>query len=282
MLSLKGLLRITSFVLIVLAGFSLSSCLPGTRFARKYVHQKEKEAIFLLSPDFLYKENLNTTAIQDYKTLDTLEKDSALYFNSCFIQYIDDSLLIKVFYDAMFDALREAGYKVYQETDMQDFLIQDKAWIVSIAQQELDEYAYPFSQEGVFEDTVVYSEELNVNGLALNTWFEVSRVNDTAPMLVLFNPSILEDRIDGDFLWNPFKEEYPYFYSRLDIQPEDAYVLAAEAGSKNAGLFLDYFMNSYVDNHRKTRLSKDYYLHFDLQKNKVRLAKQERLMKVTP
>jgi hypothetical protein len=280
--TVKGYLRITGFVLIVFAGFSLISCLPGTRIARKYIRQKEKESIFLLSPEYLYKENLNSSAIPGFRSLDSLEKDSALFFNSCLIQYLDDSMVLRAFYEAMADALKAHGYKVYTDAGMSDFFLQEKAWVISIAQQEFQEYSYPYYPMGFYEDTIVYAAAIEVNGISLNTWFEVSRVNDTLPFQVLFNPTIFEDTILGDFYWNPFTDEYPYFYSRSDIQLELVKDLAAKSGRTNAGLFVDYMMNLYVNSHRRKKISKDYYLHYNTRKNKFHLAKKDRLIPLDP
>lgn len=281
-MTVRLLLRISIPFVVVLIGLMMTSCLPGSSVGKRYVRQKQKESISMLSADFLFKENLNTGSIEGYKKMDSLQKDSARYYNSIFVQHIEDSVFLTAFYQGMYDVLTGMGYKVFTESEMQDFLLQENAWMVSIAQQGVEEYAYPFYQRGDFEDTTVYSEGINVNGFVLNTWIEISQLNGNQPMEVVFNPTTFEDRIMGDFQWNPFTDEYPYNYSRSDIVLSDLNLLAMEAGRENAGLLLDYFLNNYINSRRKTKLSKENYLHYDLQQRKFRLAKQERYIKLTP
>ncbi len=236
----------------------------------------------LINPEFIYLNNLNNAEIKNLNKFPEEYRDSVLFENSLYLRFINDSVFRSKYYQSMYTSLELAGFRMYDDSNWTEFLKLDKAMMLSIAQLQMEEYTYPFYQKGTFQDTVVYSKSIDINGISLNSWFEITPVNSSVPPLVLYNSTILEDKIDGRFYWNPFTDDYPYYYTRYDFDLSDVDKLAETAGKENAALLFDFLMNKYVDSHRKKELPDEYYLHYDRQKKRFVFAGQSRLSNLDP
>jgi len=209
-------------------------------------------------------------------------RDSLLYWNSVFLTNVNDAALRSNFCYSLRFHLQKAGFQVYSEEYLAEFLKSENGLVFSIAQQELEEYSYPYYQVGMFSETVVYTSDINVMGTCLNTWFELSWLNGQDPMTVLYHYSAVEDGIEGKFIWNPILDSYPYFYTRTDIDSSDVAALAIRSGQESGEMLFDLLMNNYVNVNRKKQLSADYYLHYDREQKRFRLAKEKRFQVISP
>jgi hypothetical protein len=236
----------------------------------------------LLANDYLYLNNLDTTRILKGIKYLPAERDSILYWNSLFLQYMNDSAFHDNFYYSLVFQLQKAGFQVYSEAYWADFLKSESALVVSIAQQELEEYSYPYYQVGTFSDTVVYTSGIVVFGTGLNTWYELSWLNGQEPLTVLYHYTAVEDGIEGKFTWNPILDTYPYYYSRTDIDSSDVAALAIRSGQESGEMLFDFLMNNYINAHRKKPVGDYYYLHYDRDKKRLRLARDYRLQRISP
>ncbi len=192
-------------------------------------------------------------------------RDSALYYNSKFIQYLNDSDFLSVYVSSLKAELEEYGCKVYNEGQLDTFLtLKETAYVFSAAQVEVEENVDPVVEEAVYDDTLSYYKNFNLRIVRLNSWFELSKLNaDTGKPKVLFSSFFIEDRLKGRFWRHPLMMDVKYRYVLNEVKLEDIYGLAEYAGKKNASYLFDYLFNDYYDERYPESLPQQRYWHYN-------------------
>jgi len=246
----------------------LTSCTVEYKLARQFVEHAEKPAVMYISPDYVFKSNLKKDLIKNHKELDEFELDSTLFFNSSYLQFIDDSILLSKFNNRFLDEMKALGIETFSEFQMDTFLVLDKpAFILNIAQMELEEYIQEYRDEEVFDDYLYY-KEIDLNSVGLNVWFEFSRMNreDDEP-IVLYASHYVMDGYSGQFRYYPFSGELSYDYSIDSLNVQDIYDLAGFLGEKYAGYTYDFLMNIYIYSNAPEDVKPELYYHYDRKRN---------------
>lgn len=168
----------------------------------------------LLYPEFIFKKNNNTQNISGFAKLTRDQQDSALYYNSKFLQYVNDSVFLSVFINSLKRELQEYGFRVYLEKDLDTFLtLKDTAYVFSLAQLEVEEDTDPVVEEDIFDDTVTYFKKFVLDVVRINTWFELSRLNaEEGKPRVLFSSFFVQDQLKGRFWRHPLILDVKYKY----------------------------------------------------------------------
>jgi hypothetical protein len=137
---------------------------------------------------------------------------------------------------------------VYSSDQIVEFLtLGNHAYQVHLAQIEVEESIYPFRAEEVFFDSVLYFEDFDLDKVSLNSWFEISKLNDIqAENLVLYATDFVNQELEGRFTSNVFTGEVKFKYNLSPLALEDVYTLAAVAGERYANYIFDFIMNQYI------------------------------------
>jgi hypothetical protein len=247
-----------------------SSCDIEKRMANDYLQNRKSTAILLMGTSYLYKINKNSDSIPGFKKLSQVQKDSTLYMNSQFIKNLDDSVLLESYLDAMAEELRQLKFSVYRESRLDSFLLlKSPAFIMNLAQAELEEYIIPYTDTKVYDDTLKYIKKFSLNAVNLNCWFELTKLNSDTAAVVLFSTHSASDQVNGKFFRHPLLFDVTYKYTMQRITLDEVLGLVSYSGRKDATYLNDYLLNSEL----KQNLPKDYqmstYWHFDRHRNAV-------------
>lgn len=255
-----------NILFLILLAITTVSCTIEQKMARHYVRNVEKPSLMYISPDFIFKTNTRPGIIQDDASLDQFEKDSILFFKSEYLQFLEDSILLNRFNRAYISELKAYGIEVFKEDQMDAFLaLEDTSYIVNIAQLELEEYIIPIRDEEYF-DGVVYYREIDLDAVGLNSWFEISTMNDDEDPVVLFASHYVVDDYDGTFRYYPFTGEISHSYAIDSISIDDVYELVSFLGRKYAGYTFDFIMNVYIYSNVPDDVNLKLYYHYDRRK----------------
>ncbi len=248
---------------------SLGSCSVEHKIAREYVGSDTTRSVLVMSPDIVYKKSLKEWQIDSAARLDERTLDSLLWVNSRYLQYIDDSAFINRYMGNYIAGLVELGFTVYTEDSLLSFLSgKPNAFIINVAQIELEEYVMPLREEAQF-DEYIYSEVVDLNAVNLNSWFEISPLNAEEDETLFFASLYLTDDMEGYFRQYPFTGEVRFSYEVDTLQLDAVYSLGALAGYLYSGYTFDYLLNSYLDKKSEEEgfERSDTYYHFDRRRN---------------
>lgn len=226
----------------------VSSCSVERKLAKEFVKSHDSISVLLIPPAWIFKTNLNTFLIEDFDNLTADEQQRQLYDSSRFLKNIEDTLLISRFFSTMESSLRKYGIYTFNHDEVVEFMSKKGlAYQITLAQMELEEDIYPYRAEEVFFDTALYYEDFDLYKVGLNTWFEISKLNDTkATNNVLYASDYVTDELEGRFTSNIFTGEVKFKYNIYPLETEDVYTLAASAGERYAAYIYDYIVNQYI------------------------------------
>lgn len=253
----------------------LASCSTERRLANNFIKKREPLAILLLAPDFSYKYSYKTPDIKNFDSLPLATQDSLLFYNSKLLQYINDSILISGYIKGLDSGLKAMGYSVYLPGSTEDFVnSSSESIIVNLAQLQLEEFYDSISDDASFGDEELYSYELFITALNVNSWIELSRVNynDTATR-TLYISNTLTDYFDGGFRYFPLSGDVKYTYSIDSLSLDDVYYSVTNLGNLYAGYLFDYLMNDYIRKNLPPERNSTQLFTFDRYSGMVRKQK---------
>jgi hypothetical protein len=240
--------KFSSVILWVSLLAAMASCSTERKIAKEFLQQRDSISVLLIPPDYLFKTNLNAHLIEGSDELDAAEKDRVLLDSSRFLRFVDDTMIMARYYSAMESTLRKYGIYTYRQDEIVEFMETGKmAYQVANVQLEIEESIYPYRAQDVFQDTVVFYEDFDLDRVSINSWFEISKLNDAGAVNnVLYASDFVTDELEGRFVSNIFTGEVKFKYNMYPLETEDIYSLAARAGQRYAGYIFDYIMNQYI------------------------------------
>jgi len=264
---------ITMMLKIVFLALSVSgffyACSPEKQLAKEFVYNFPKRYALVIPPDFVYKYNRNEWLLDSLDgNYSEAEKDSLLWEMSKLVKNIDDSIYILKFTRGYEYGLADYGFDVFAPTFMEHFMAQDsQAYLINIPQIELEETFYPYKDETVI-DGYTYFHLHNLNALAVSTWFEINRLDDTVNNPILYAGDVLTDDLESSFQYDDVTGRIRYFYQIDTLDVNDVYKLAVILGKRYASYTYDYLLNQYILKHKSPGDTLNYYWHYDLEKDK--------------
>jgi hypothetical protein len=269
--------RKSTLLMSVLMLIFFTGCTPEIKLAKTYVKTFNKIPALVFMPKMVFKYNLKTDSI-DLTGLSDAEKDSLLWFNSDFIQYIDDSLFISSYQHGYLTALKQYGIIPFTEKNMDDFFANDSGgFVVNVAQIELEEQYYPYVDE-MNLDGITYSHHHLLNALDVSSWFELKFVDNPDTTETLFAETMLTDDFEGFFEQNPFSLKIQYFYHLDSLTVEKIYNYADDLGKIYASYTYDYLLNKYLKANLSATGEFNGYLHYDPVKKAFIFAGNDRFV----
>lgn len=264
------------FMLLLIVILSVS-CSVERKFAKEYIANDSSRAVLVIPPDYIFKTSLKDWEIDSADVLDDWTLDSLLWEKSLFLKYIDDSLFLDYYISNYIGEMEALGFKVYGEDSLLSFLSgKSNAFIVNIAQLELEEYVMPIKEEEQFGEYIYY-EVIDLNAVNLNSWFEISRVNEEEDKAMFFASHYLTDELEGYFKNFYFTGEVQFRYEIDTLLVDEIYKLGALAGYLYAGYTFDFLLNRYLDKRMDTEglRRSDIYYRYQRQKKYLGSADED-------
>jgi len=272
----KKLLFITCLSL-----FFLTSCLPEQKLAQSFVKSGPKIRLMVTPPDYIYKYNHKGEAIEDFAEMNDKQQDSALFYSSLFIQRISDSALLEDYINHFITELRNANFEVYLPDQMDSFLTdKTQAYMLSIAQIQIDEYTYPLEDKEPFNDTIYY-RRFNLNAVDFSVWIELSKVNATKPRkTTLYDSQSAYDNFNGNFITDPWTNTVKYKYHLDTLGLDDIYVMTRYLAQQHADYLFDFFMNQWVAFNLPENQYSTYYYHYNRKRHMMEATEEDERFQV--
>ena len=171
------------------------------KIANDFLNIKDSLSVLIIPPDYIYKTNAKTREIENFDDLSERVQDSILYDNSLFIKDVDDSIFFEKYFSGLQNGLINLGFRIFSQDQIVDFMsARGIAFQVAVVQFELEEDIYPYRAEEIFDDTVAYYEDFNLNTVNVNNWYEITKLND--PLAInnlLYASHFVVDELEGRF-----------------------------------------------------------------------------------
>lgn len=264
--------------LIILTGlFGLQSCLPERKVANTFIQSQHVINLLVNPPAYVLKYNHKGEAIEGFDSLSQQQQDSALWNESRYIQFLNDSAVLETYMNNFIDELRLLGFNVYLSSTIDSFDTgKPQSYLVDVSQIQLDEYYYPLRDEDAFLDTVYY-KQFNLNAIDFSCWFDLSKAGvENARKALLYATNTAYDTFDGRFFNDPFSGMVRYKYTIDTLRTNDVYDMATSLGKKHAGYLYDFFMNQYVAKHLPEGIKMEDYYHYNRNKKSIYPAYDDR------
>ncbi|MBN1199802.1 MAG: hypothetical protein JXA23_10655, partial [Bacteroidales bacterium] len=125
-------------LILLVAG--ITACTPEYKLAKEFRATPPDFYFHLDPPAFLYKYNHKGEMIEDLQKMNPEQQDSALFFSSTFVQYINDSAFLEKYINGFLNELRSLQFPVYIGHDADSFLMsQPQSYEIDLTQIQLDE-----------------------------------------------------------------------------------------------------------------------------------------------
>lgn len=254
-----------TYLLIGAFALLLTGCTLEQKLAREFVKLEEPVRIFILEPEFVFKQNLKEFEIPGIDTLDETSRDSILLENSLFLKDISDSALIGVFISGFSKTLESYKIEVIPEKDVDSLMVNGGTpFIINVAQFSLEEYIHPYSSEEMVYDEIIVIDGIDLNAINYNIWMELGRMNTEGSNRVLFASDFLLDELNGTIRQHLLTGNLSFDYTIDTINTPRIYEFARNFGKTTAGYLYDYLLNTYIgENLPENYPYEPYYYHYD-------------------
>jgi hypothetical protein len=250
-------------VLLILV-FSISSCSIEKKMARQFNQQAHNISVLALRTNYVFKipdKEISVTNNQSDHVVDSLKMAKTLV-----LQHLnDDDEFLDFFFSNFTSELKRYGVRLYQENEVERFFdVDTNAWVVSLAQLELEEFDYPIRETEVFGGTL-FTFDYKINGIIFNTWFELSKVNeqDSVKPEILFASNYLYDEFYGNFHQNFFTGVVSYRMNHDTITVSNFLEFTANMGRLFAAYTYDYLLNSHLNRTVPPSKRSQYWYRYD-------------------
>lgn len=249
---------------ILIAATVLWSCSAERKLATEFAKTGIKRSVLLFVPDLVFKSNIKEGILDSLGIVDETRFDSVLLANSVVLKDINDSLLISNYILGMKREFKNFDFDVYTADQTAEFLeVDSNAYVVYLAQIEVEEAYFPTRDETVISNTYYYHDHI-LNALTVNSWFEISKVNEeTNKQQVYFSSDVITDELDGEFIYDYFGGQLKYLYEVDSLQPSDLYNFAYLLGRTYAGYTFDLLLNRYLKSNLPEEKRSGKYYRYD-------------------
>lgn len=255
--NIKTLLLLSSVALM------LFSCYPEYKLGKAFIESKPDISILVLTTDYVFKTNLKHNQATDTTGMTQARIDSARLAESRFLKEISDSAFLESFINSMITEFGKLGIKVYVNSTDSFLFLPSPAYILNLAQIEIEEFTLDHKDSEVFEE-VTYYKTIPANAVSINTWFELSWLNPKKEGRKVFYASeTISDIVDGYFSQNLMTGQVYYKYELTELDNEIIYRFCDVLGKRYAGYTFDYLMNLYIMQNFPPDAKRQYYMRYD-------------------
>lgn len=257
--AISGILLAVSLTLL------LSACSVERQIGRKYIARADSTSFLVLFPAEVFVVNKKNENSDGSFLFSEAQKDTSLFRNSELLPFLNDESIIKPFKESFVQELSNYGFRVYDTTQMDQFMaIQYHSRVLNVAQIELQEYFTSY-EDAVTVDDQVYTKVIYLNGINIGSWFEISPINEVekAKIPVLFATHDLTDRWNGYFVQRFLTGEIEYRLEIDSLQPDDVRNFAAYLGRLYAAYTFDYMLNREIKSKTPVQDQTDAFYRYD-------------------
>lgn len=257
--AISGILLAVSLTLL------LSACSIERQIGRKYIARADSTSFLVLFPAEVFVVNKKNENSDGSFLFSEAQKDTSLFRNSELLPFLNDESIIKPFKESFVQELSNYGFRVYDTTQMDQFMaIQYHSCVLNVAQIELQEYFTSY-EDAVTVDDQVYTKVIYLNGINIGSWFEISPINEVekAKIPVLFATHDLTDRWNGYFVQRFLTGEIEYRLEIDSLQPDDVRNFAAYLGRLYAAYTFDYMLNREIKSKTPVQDQTDAFYRYD-------------------
>ena len=248
--------------------------------AKDYLSQNQNRSVLLMHADYVFKTHSKTDSIPGFKKLNQSKKDSALFESSKFAKYLKDSVVLANYMQALDNELNNLGFRVFRENSIDSFLLlKTPAFILNLAQAEIEEYAIPYVDSKVYDDTLKYTRKFGLNAVNLNCWFELTKLNSDTAAVVLYSTHSASDQVNGRFKRNPLFLEVSYRYTTHFISIDEVNGLISYSGNRDAAYLNDYLLNEELKHEFPADYQPTTYWHYNRIENNLLPAGEWRFVR---
>jgi len=242
----------------------MMSCSSEKKFATAFVDKNISRSALVFFPDFLFKTNQKTFLLDSLGVTDKTQFDSVLLAHSKYLQHISDSLFLANYKLGFTKELSAFGFSVFDENNVAGFMeVDTNAFVINIAQIELEETIYTDRDETLIYDTYYFHEQ-DLEAVYINSWIEISKVNENSNKAnVYFATGLITDDFDGDFNYDLFTGKINYSYHLDSLERSELYKYAYKLGRTFAGYTFDFLLNDYLDKTVSEEERSDKYWRFN-------------------
>lgn len=259
MLKLFKINLISLFVLFVFIG-----CSTEKKFANEFVRKSSQIQVMVLSPEFIYKNNLNTNIVDSLGITEEIIRDSLLWEQSDFLKEINDSLLIANYILGYKSELGAYNIRVIDEENANSLMSLDSnAYMINLAQIEIEEEDYEYRDETQIYDYVYYHDHL-FTALNINSWFEINMINDNiASENIFYTTNTITDDLTSSYNYNMFSSQVEYIYEVDSLNLSKIYEYTYLLGRIYATYTFDFIMNRYIEEKKGFPIAKSDLLRYN-------------------
>ena len=255
----------------------LTSFFPEQKVAKTFTGTHQELNLLVKPPDYVYKFNHKGELVEKFDSLKPAQQDSALWASSRYIQFISDSIILEKYMNNFIGELRTLGFNVILSSSADSFdASKPQSYLLDLSQMQIDEYIYPFEDEGDFSDSMYY-KKIALNAVDFSCWFDLRKAKSDKPKTtVLYSSSTSYDSFDGRFFNDPLTGRIRYRYSIDSLSLADVYSMAPILGKQHAGYLYDFFLNQYIAKNMPEGLEISDYYHYNRKRNSIAPAYDER------
>ena len=269
------------FIAVTIA-LLLSACSVERQMGRKYIARADSTSFLVLFPAEVFVVNKKNENFDGSFLFSEAQKDTSLFRNSVLLPFLNDEAILKPFKESFVKELSNYGYRVYDTTQMDQFMAVDHhSRVLNVAQIELQEYLTSY-EDAVTVDEQVYTKVIYLNGINIGSWFEISPINEVekAKIPVLFATHDLTDRWNGYFVQRFLTGEIEYRLEIDSLQPNDVFNFAAYLGRLYAAYTFDYMLNRDIKSKTPLQEQTESYYRYDPYQKRLFVTDQDKFIEL--
>ena len=273
---------LTGIFIAVTIALLMSACSVERQMGRKYIARADSTSFLVLFPAEVFVVNKKNENFDGSFLFSEAQKDTSLFRNSVLLPFLNDEAILKPFKESFVKELSNYGYRVYDTTQMDQFMaVEHHSRVLNVAQIELQEYLTSY-EDAVTVDEQVYTKVIYLNGINIGSWFEISPINEVenAKIPVLFATHDLTDRWNGYFVQRFLTGEIEYRLEIDSLQPNDVLNFAAYLGRLYAAYTFDYMLNRDIKSKTPLQEQTEVYYRYDPYQNRLFVTDQDKFIEL--
>ena len=273
---------LTGIFIAVTIALLLSACSVERQMGRKYIARADSTSFLVLFPAEVFIVNKKNENFDGSFLFSEAQKDTSLFRNSVLLPFLNDEAILTPFKESFVKELSNYGYRVYDTTQMDQFMaVEHHSRVLNVAQIELQEYLTSY-EDAVTVDEQVYTKVIYLNGINIGSWFEISPINEVekAKIPVLFATHDFTDQWNGYFVQRFLTGEIEYRLEIDSLQPNDVLNFAAYLGRLYAAYTFDYMLNRDIKSKTPLQEQTESYYRYDPYQKRLFVTDQDKFIEL--
>ncbi len=254
--------------------FLMASCTSGYDLASNYVasfgspKNAPDQKLYVCLPHQILHTNSKAAETPGFSDLPDDSKKYLEEKTALFLPTLNDSVMLNQFNEHFLYNLSLLGMPLYVVPTPEDLPVPDSGRIFTINVVQLEAQEYTVSKTVNYEDEYMreyFEEQVPLNAFSLNGWFLFNE-KDTSKGKLLYKNFEVVDKLSAQIRPDSKGNNAQLKYTVKKINLNDVYFTAFGLGKLSATLFIEKFVNDYVDSRMQGNSS---YYFFDSDKKDI-------------